>query len=245
MSEKSRIEWTETTWNPVTGCTKISKGCLNCYAERLALRLKAMGVKKYSNGFDVTIHRKELCRPYEWRQPSRIFVNSMGDLFHDDVPLSFIEDVFRVMNDNKAHVFQILTKRSERLLEISDKLNWSENIWMGVTIEAKEYLYRLKHLTSTRAKVKFISFEPLLSDMGSIDLQGADWVIVGGESGPMCRQVLPRWIEKIRDICIESNIPFFFKQWGGVFRTKSGRLLDGKTWDDIPAYNNTGTLAYG
>ncbi|MBF0555827.1 MAG: phage Gp37/Gp68 family protein [Nitrospirae bacterium] len=245
MSENSRIEWTEATWNPVTGCTKISKGCVNCYAERLALRLKAMDVKKYHAGFDVTIHKKELSRPYEWKKPMRIFVNSMGDLFHDEVPFSFIEEVFSVMNDNKKHIFQILTKRSERLIEISDKLNWSENIWMGVTIEDKEYLYRMGHLIPTGAKVKFISFEPLLSGMDGVDLQGVDWAIVGGESGPRCRGIKTEWVNEIRDTCIESNVPFFFKQWGGERRTKSGRLLDGKTWDEMPVYSNAGTLVYG
>ncbi|QWR78043.1 DUF5131 family protein [Candidatus Magnetomonas plexicatena] len=236
MAYKSKIEWTETTWNPVTGCTKISKGCMNCYAEKLALRLKAMGVNKYKNAFDVSLHYKELLRPQGWKEPRRIFVNSMGDLFHDDVPLNFIEEVFTIMNKCQRHIFQILTKRSERLMELSDKLPWSQNIWMGVTVEDNRYLHRIKHLSATDAHIKFISFEPLLSDMLDLELSGIHWAIVGGESGPGSRVMKSQWVEQIKNTCMKSDIPFFFKQWGGTNKHKNGRLFDGKIWDCMPEY---------
>ncbi|NUU96718.1 DUF5131 family protein [Marinitoga sp. 1138] len=237
MAFKSKIEWTESSWNPVTGCTKESLGCQNCYAERLAKRLKNMGLKKYENGFKVTIHPKSLNEPLNWKKPQIIFVVSMGDLFHKDVPDDFIEKVFEVMNNAYWHTFQVLTKRSERLLEISKKVKWTDNIWAGVTVEHEKYLYRLDHLKKIPAKIKFVSMEPLLSDMPYIDFDGIDWVVVGGESGPGARPIEPNWVRNIRNMCLEQDIHFFFKQWGGFNKKKNGRILDGRTWDDMPKIN--------
>ncbi|NUU94789.1 phage protein Gp37/Gp68 [Marinitoga sp. 1135] len=237
MAFKSKIEWTESSWNPVTGCTKESLGCQNCYAERLAKRLKNMGLKKYENGFKVTIHPKSLNEPLNWKKPQIIFVVSMGDLFHKDVPDDFIEKVFEVMNKAYWHTFQVLTKRSERLLEISKKVKWTDNIWAGVTVEHEKYLYRLNHLKKIPAKIKFVSMEPLLSDMPYIDFDGIDWVVVGGESGPGARSIEPDWVRNIRNMCLEQDIHFFFKQWGGFNKKKNGRILDGRTWDDMPEIN--------
>jgi protein gp37 len=234
MAQASKIEWTESTWNPVTGCTKISEGCRNCYAERLARRLKAMNQPNYRNGFKVTLHPHVLDVPLRWRKPRMIFVNSMSDLFHKHVPTAFLLKVFDVMCRAERHRFQVLTKRSERLRELSGRLPWPENIWMGVTVEAAEHLSRLDDLRKTDAAIKFVSFEPLLGPIPQIDLDGIDWVIVGGESGPGARPMHPHWATDIRDQCLDDDIPFFFKQWGGTNRKKTGRLLDGRTWDDTP-----------
>jgi protein gp37 len=231
---RSAIEWTQSTWNPVTGCTKLSLGCTNCYAERMARRLQAMGQRNYRNGFRPTCHPETLELPLQWRQPQRIFVNSMSDLFHEDVPLGFIQDVFAVMGQAGHHIFQILTKRAERLVELSPLLNWAENIWMGVTVEGAAYKGRIDALRSTRAFLKFLSIEPLLDDLGELDLTSVDWVIVGGESGPCARPMRAEWARNVRNQCTSRNIPFFFKQWGGVNKKKSGRILDGRTWDQAP-----------
>ncbi len=230
----SKIEWTNITWNPVTGCTKISEWCRNCYAERLAWRLKSMGVAKYSNGFKLALHPDVLELPKKTRKPSLIFVNSMSDLFHKDVPFDFIEKIFDVMNAEKRHIFQVLTKRPERLLELAPKLKWGENIWMGVTVENGDTVDRIEFLRKTGAKVKFISAEPLIGDLWDADFTGIDWVIVGGESGPWARPMKESWVRNIQKICRIQKVPFFFKQWWGVNKKKMGRLLDGKTYDEYP-----------
>jgi protein gp37 len=234
MALSSSIEWTESTWNPLTGCTKISQGCVNCYAERMALRLKAMGNPNYSNGFKITMHDDVIELPLKWRKPQTIFVNSMSDLFHEDVPEEFILRVFNVMKRANWHHYQILTKRSERLLEISPKLQWLSNIWMGVTVENQYNTIRIEHLRETGAKIKFLSLEPLLGNIPNLDLKNIDWVIVGGESGPKARPIKESWVISIRDKCLENKVPFFFKQWGGVNKKKTGRELDGRTWDEMP-----------
>ena len=234
MAANSSIEWTESTWNPVTGCTKISSGCKHCYAERMALRLQAMKQPNYSEGFKLTIHRQALELPLKWKKPQTIFVNSMSDLFHDDVPLPFIREAFDVMRQASWHRFQILTKRSERLATLSVELQWPENVWMGVSVENAHYAFRIQHLRSTAASLKFLSLEPLLGPLTDLDLSGIDWVIVGGESGPMARPMDRRWVTDIRDQCQQAAVPFFFKQWGGVRKKKAGRLLDGRTWDEAP-----------
>lgn len=232
--KKSKIEWTESTWNPVTGCSKISPGCLNCYAERMALRLKAMGQHNYRNGFKVTCHKETLELPLRWKKPQMIFVNSMSDLFHEKVPDDFILDIFSTMQCAKQHQYQILTKRAERLTQLSPELPWLKNIWMGVTVESAEYKYRIDYLRYTSAHIKFLSLEPLLNDIGELDLNEIDWVIVGGESGPGARPMKIEWVRSIREQCLAQNVPFFFKQWGGVNKKKAGRVLDGKTWDKMP-----------
>ena len=234
MSVSSKIEWTESTWNPVTGCTKISEGCRYCYAEKLALRLKAMNNPRYVNGFDLTLHYDVLGEPLKWHRPKMIFVNSMSDLFHEKVPISFIEKVFEVIRIANHHTFQVLTKRSERLLQIAPFLKWPDNLWMGVTVEMAEFTYRISHLNQTPAKVKFISFEPLLSNINEMDLTGIDWVIVGGESGPQSRIMKKEWVISIKDQALDNEVPFFFKQWGGKNKKKTGRLLDGETWSQTP-----------
>ncbi len=234
MSQCSKIEWTESTWNPVTGCTKISPGCKYCYAERLAHRLKAMGQPNYANGFRLTVHEHVLDAPLSWKRPQTIFVNSMSDLFHKNVPTEFIDRVFYVMQTASQHCFQVLTKRSNRLADLADRFPWSPNIWMGVSVENSDYLYRIDDLRQTGAYVKFISFEPLLGPIDGIDLAGIDWVIVGGESGPKSRPMEPEWARSIRDQCLEANVPFFFKQWGGRNKKRNGRILDGRTWDEAP-----------
>ncbi len=241
--KKSKIEWTESTWNPVTGCTKISSGCLNCYAERMALRLKAMGQKNYRNGFKVTCHRHTLDMPLRWKKPQMVFVNSMSDLFHKDVPNRFILDIFSTMRQAQQHQYQILTKRAERLAELSPELCWLENIWMGVTVEAADYKYRIDYLRYTGAKIKFLSLEPLLGDLGELNLDEIGWVIVGGESGPGARPIEIGWVRDIREQCLAQNVPFFFKQWGGVNKKKNGRMLDGQTWDDMPELDKKFSLA--
>ena len=235
MADNSAIEWTESTWNPVTGCTRVSSGCQNCYAERMARRLQAMGCPNYARGFGLTIHEHVLSLPLTWRRPRTIFVNSMSDLFHNEVPTDFIFRVFDVMKEAPHHTFQVLTKRSERLRDLSPMLPWAHNVWAGVTVENADCVYRIQHLVETRARVKFISFEPLLSPIPAIDLAGVDWAIVGGESGPRARPMDAAWVEDIRDQCLKTGIPFFFKQWGGLNKKKAGRLLDGRTWDGMPA----------
>ncbi|MHC4456069.1 MAG: DUF5131 family protein [Planctomycetota bacterium] len=232
--KKSKIEWTESTWNPVTGCTKISSGCLNCYAERMAKRLKAMGQKNYRNGFKVTCHPHTLDMPLRWKKPQMVFVNSMSDLFHKDVPDDFVLDIFSTMRQAQQHQYQIMTKRAERLAELSPELSRLENIWMGVTVEAADYKYRIDYLRYTGAKIKFLSLEPLLGDLGELNLDEIDWVIVGGESGPGARPIEIGWVRNIREQCLARNVPFFFKQWGGINKKKAGRLLDGETWDEMP-----------
>jgi len=236
MGIDSKIEWTESTWNPVTGCTKISDGCLNCYAERMAKRLKAMGQKNYRNGFNVTCHQHVLDMPLRWKKPQMIFVNSMSDLFHKDVPDDFVLDIFSTMRQAQQHQYQILSKRAERLARFSSELPWHENIWMGVTVELADYKDRIDYLRYTSAHIKFLSLEPLLGDLGEIDLNGIDWVIVGGESGPGARPMHIDWVRNIRGQCLERQVPFFFKQWGGVNKKKAGRILDGQTWDQMPKY---------
>ncbi len=235
MAENSSIEWTEATWNPLTGCTKVSPGCKRCYAERLALRLKAMGQKNYRNGFALTLHEHTLEIPLRWKSPQLVFVNSMSDLFQDGVPLEFIHRVFETMRSAHWHLFQVLTKRSERLLELSPKIQWPQNVWMGVSVENQKYTFRIEHLRHTNAKVKFLSLEPLLGPLPGLDLEGIDWVIVGGESGPGARPMKAEWASDIRDQCESARVPFFFKQWGGVNKKKAGRELEGVTHDAMPA----------
>jgi protein gp37 len=234
MSTRSSIEWTEATWNPVTGCTKVSPGCKHCYAERMSKRLKAMGQPKYANGFELTVHPECLDQPLDWKKPRMIFVNSMSDLFHGDVPLSFIQDVFRVMRRASQHTFQVLTKRSQRLLELNPRLDWPDNVWMGVSVENQDYRFRIDHLRKTSARVKFLSLEPLLGPLPHLGLHNIDWVIVGGESGPGARPMDEAWVIDIRDQCQANDVPFFFKQWGGVRRKEAGRELKGRTWNQMP-----------
>lgn len=234
MAEHSGIEWTESTWNPLTGCTKISPGCKHCYAERMAKRLQAMGQPNYANGFKLTIHESVLEKPLEWKKPQMIFVNSMSDLFHKDVPFEFIEKVFGVMKRAHWHQFQVLTKRAERVAELSPYLEWADNIWMGVSIENENYNYRIDYLRRTGAKIKFLSVEPLIGPLGKLDLNQISWVIVGGESGPGARPLIQEWVLDIRNQCLSADVPFFFKQWGGVQKKRAGRILDGRTWDELP-----------
>ncbi len=235
MGTKSKIEWTESTWNPVTGCTKVSPGCANCYAERMAKRLQAMGQRNYVNGFDVATHEHMLSRPLEWNKPRMVFVNSMSDLFHEAVPLSFIQRVFKVMRRAEQHIFQVLTKRSQRLQELADVLEWPSNVWMGVSVENADYLLRMDHLREVPSSVRFVSFEPLLGAVSDLDLRGIEWAIVGGESGPGARPMKREWVVRIREECAEAGVPFFFKQWGGKNKKKAGRELDGRTYDEMPA----------
>lgn len=230
----SRIEWTNATWNPITGCRKVSAGCELCYAERLSKRLCAMGISKYARGFEVVLHEDVLQIPLLWKKPRLVFTNSMSDLFHEEVPFSFILEIFSVMAKASWHQYQILTKRSERLLELDSQITWFNNIWMGVSVEEAKYSYRIEHLKRTKSIIKFISFEPLLGPVSDINLSDIDWVIVGGESGPGARLMKEEWVIDIRDQCIRQNIPFFFKQWGGNNKRKAGRLLDGKEWNEFP-----------
>jgi protein gp37 len=234
MADKSHIEWTEATWNPVTGCTKISAGCKNCYAERLALRLQAMGNHRYKRGFRVTLHKDVVDLPRTWKTPRRIFVNSMSDLFHPDVPLWFIRRVFTTMVECPQHSFQILTKRSDRLKKLSAKLPWPENVWVGVSVENSRVFYRIDDLRKVPAAVRFLSCEPLIASLADIDLRGIHWVIVGGESGPHSRPIDIEWVWEIFRACRKSDVPFFFKQWGGVRKDLTGRLLRGRTYDEMP-----------
>lgn len=235
MATNSSIEWTESTWNPVTGCTKISSGCKHCYAERMAKRLQAMGQPNYAGGFRVALHEHALELPLKWKKPQTIFVNSMSDLFHKNVPAEFILKVFDVMNRSSWHCFQILTKRGGRLRSLSGRLPWASNIWMGVSVESPDYYDRISDLSQTGAAVKFLSCEPLLGPLPGLPLEGIDWVIVGGESGPKARPMEASWVEGIRDQCLRKDVPFFFKQWGGTNKKKAGRILGGRTWDEMPA----------
>ncbi len=234
MATNSTIEWTEATWNPLTGCTKISPGCKHCYAERMAKRLLAMGQTNYANGFKLTLQEQMLDLPLTWKKPRTVFVNSMSDLFHKNVPAEYIERVFKVMNAAHWHQFQVLTKRSERLLEISQRLAWTSNIWMGVSVENHDYTFRIDHLRQTGAQVKFLSLEPLLGPLPNLNLRGIDWAIVGGESGPGARTMNPEWVKQIQIQCSKAKVAFFFKQWGGVHKKKTGRQLEGRTWDELP-----------
>jgi len=234
MSTQSSIEWTECTWNPVSGCTKISPGCAHCYAERMAKRLQAMGQYRYRNGFKVTLHPEVIEEPYQWKKPRVVFVNSMSDLFHEDIPANYIQSIFEVMNNTPRHTYQILTKRSERLAELAPILNWSDNIWMGVTVENNKYLHRVDHLRQVDAHIRFLSLEPLLGPLDELNLRGINWVIVGGESGPNARPIKEEWVLTIKNKCVFSDIPFFFKQWGGFNKKKNGRMLEGRQWDELP-----------
>lgn len=234
MATNSHIEWTDATWNPVTGCTKISPGCKHCYAERLANRLKLMGQKNYRNGFAVTLQPQMLELPLRWKNPKRIFVNSMSDLFHKDIPLDYIQQVFTTMRTADWHQYQVLTKRAERLEELSPSLPWVPHIWMGVSIESADYVERIGHLRKSGAYVKFLSLEPLLGPLRKLNLSGIDWVIVGGESGPGARPMDPTWVAEIRDQCLRAGVAFFFKQWGGVNKKRTGRTIEGRTWDEMP-----------
>lgn len=230
----SKIEWTESTWNPVTGCTKISAGCKNCYAERMAKRLKAMGQPNYKNGFKLTLHEQVLEYPLQWKKPQTIFVNSMSDLFHEEIQDEFIFRVFDVMKRAYWHRFQILTKRSARLKEMASLLDWPENVWIGVSVENLSVKYRIDDLRAVPAFIRFLSLEPLLSTLGHLVLSDIHWVIVGGESGPKARPMEKEWVIQIRERCIKQGVPFFFKQWGGINKKKTGRLLEGRTWDEMP-----------
>jgi protein gp37 len=234
MAEISRIEWTESTWNPITGCTKISEGCVNCYADRMARRLKAMGSPLYSKEFEPTFHQEVLEKPLSWKKSKMIFVNSMSDTFHESINLSDIKKIFNIMNKARWHTFQVLTKRSDRLLKIANKLNWTPNIWLGVTIESAKYRYRLEDLRRTPAQTKFLSLEPLLSNIPGLNLKAINWVIVGGESGPNSRVMKKEWVIPIREKCKHKNVPFFFKQWGGKNKKKNGRILENQTWSQMP-----------
>lgn len=230
----SSIEWTESTWNPVTGCTKVSPGCRNCYAEVMARRLQAMGQPNYRHGFEVTLHEHMLRRPLEWKKPQMIFVNSMSDLFHEGVPFPFIERVFEVMKRASWHQFQVLTKRAERLAELAPRLPWPSNVWMGVSVESAGQVHRIDALRQVPGAVRFLSLEPLLGPIPDLNMQGIDWVIVGGESGPGARPLEADWVLDIRDQCRRASVPFFFKQWGGFPKSAAGRLLEGRTWDEWP-----------
>lgn len=244
MGDNSAIEWTEATWNPVTGCSQTSPGCDNCYALALARRLKAMGNPRYQvdgdprrsgRGFGVQLHHDLLDLPRSWRRPRDIFVNSMSDLFQAEVPVRFIRRVFDTMNDLSHHRFQVLTKRSKRLMELASTLEWTANIWMGVSVENDKYQFRIDHLREVPAKVRFLSLEPLLGPLDDLDLSGIGWVIVGGESGVGARPIKPEWVRAIRDQCIDAGVPFFFKQWGGRTSKAGGRELDERTYSEMPA----------
>ena len=234
MGNHSAIEWTDATWNPVTGCTKISPGCKHCYAERLAERLQAMGNPRYRNAFALTLHPDQLDLPLRWRQPKQIFVNSMSDLFHEAVPEDYIRRVFEVMVKAEWHIFQVLTKRARRLAEVAPRLPWPPNVWQGVSVENASYTWRVAQLVKMPAAVRFLSVEPLLGAISQLPLDGIDWVIVGGESGPGHRPIQPEWVRDIRAQCVAARIPFFFKQWGGRTPKAGGRMLDGQEWNEMP-----------
>lgn len=232
---QTRIEWTEMSWNPSTGCNKISSGCKFCYAEVMARRLSAMGLDKYRNGFKLTLHEEGLRIPYTWKKPRIAFVNSMSDLFHENIPLDFIKRAFKVMYENPQHVFQILTKRADVLLKYNKELNWTHNIWMGVSVENEKVMDRIDLLRKTNAKTKFLSCEPLIGPLPNLNLEGIDWVIVGGESGRKPRPMKEEWVYEIFEKCEKANVKFFFKQWGGTNKKKTGRLLNGRTYDEMPS----------
>lgn len=234
MARRTTIEWTEMTWNPVTGCNKVSPGCKHCYAEVMARRLQFMGTERYANGFRLTLHEDLVALPKRWRQPRLVFVNSMSDLFHPSVPLDFIQRVFATMKECPRHQFQVLTKRVERLVELRNSLPWPKNVWMGVSVENEKYAYRSELLRKVRAKVRFLSVEPLLGPIPKLPLDGIHWVIVGGESGPGARPMEQEWVESIHAQCSQADVPFFFKQWGGVRKHETGRKLRGRTFDEMP-----------
>lgn len=234
MASQTQIEWTGVTWNPVTGCSKVSEGCRHCYAHRLALRLQAMGNRRYTNGFQVTLHEDLVEAPFRWRSPRVVFVNSMSDLFHHKVPVSFLQQVFETMNKCRQHTFQILTKRSGRLRQLSGQLEWTKNIWMGVSVENESVYPRIEDLRQVPAHVRFLSCEPLIGPMEELPLKDIHWVIVGGESGPGARPMEKEWVLSIRDRCRKAGVPFFFKQWGGVRKHQYGRMLDSRTYDEMP-----------
>ena len=238
MRGKSHIEWTESTWNPVTGCSKVSAGCKNCYAERMAKRLRAMGSPRYADGFSVSLHRDLIDAPKSWKSPKVIFVNSMSDLFHEKVPVDFIQQVFATMKDCPHHTFQILTKRSERLVLLGSELEWSPNVWMGVSVEDSRVVHRIRDLQRVPAAVRFLSLEPLIGPVGEMPLAGIDWAIVGGESGPHSREIKIEWVREIYRQCRKAGTAFFFKQWGGVRKDLTGRQLGGKTYDEMPTPKN-------
>ncbi|KQB44382.1 Bacteriophage protein gp37 [Flavobacterium daejeonense] len=231
---QSNIEWTEMTWNPTTGCDKITAGCKFCYAEIMSKRLQAMGVEKYKDNFEVRIHEEALKIPYTWKNSKVVFVNSMSDLFHKDIPLEFIKKVFKVMNNNPQHVFQVLTKRAERLQELHQELKWTHNIWMGVSVENDKVKDRIDFLRETNAKVKFLSLEPLIGPLPNLNLNKIDWVIVGGESGHRPRPMDAEWVIDIQEQCKKNEVAFFFKQWGGKNKKANGRILNGRTYDEMP-----------
>ncbi len=244
MPKRTGIEWTEVTWNPTTGCDRISPGCDHCYALTLAKRLKAMGAEKYQAdgdprtsgpGFALTLHEPALALPYRWSGHRTVFVNSMSDLFHARVPLDFVRRVFDVIADTPQHTYQVLTKRSARLPKIADKLDWPANLWLGVSVENEDHLYRVDHLRQVPAAVRFLSCEPLIGPLDALDLDGIGWVITGGESGPNARPLEQEWVRTIRNKCLEAGVPFFHKQWGGRTPKAGGRLLDGKLWNGMPA----------
>ncbi len=235
MALGSAIEWTEATWNPVTGCDKVSPGCKHCYAERMAERLQLMGQRNYRDGFNLTLQPHMLELPLTWKKPQTIFVNSMSDLFHDDVPFAYITRVFSVMRRAHWHRFQVLTKRAERLKQLAPRIRWPANVWMGVSVESETYSWRVDSLRATHAAIKFLSLEPLLGPLRALDLRGINWVIVGGESGPGARAMDGLWVREIRTQCDAAGVPFFFKQWGGVWKKRAGRVLDGRTWDGMPS----------
>lgn len=235
MGDKSSIEWTDATWNPTTGCSKVSPGCKNCYAERLASRLNKMGNPKFVNGFNFTIHKNSIILPLKWKKPRKIFVNSMSDLFHEKMDIPFLFECFDVMRSANWHIFQVLTKRPERMLKFVEEYGAiPNNVWLGTSVELKSLAYRIDILRNINVKVKFISFEPLLGPLGKLDLDGISWVIVGGESGPKARKVKPDWVRDIRDQAKEQNVSFFFKQWGGKTPKSNGIVLDGRVWDEFP-----------
>ncbi|ABW66090.1 DUF5131 family protein [Desulfosudis oleivorans] len=234
---KSKIEWTESTWNPFTGCTKISSGCQNCYAEKMARRLKAMGNPKYKNGFKFTIHRELFEFPQQHRKPLTIFVNSMSDTFHEKADDDVVVSLFDSMAKAPWHTFQVLTKRSMRAKDIAAQIEWAKNVWLGVTVESTENLFRLDHLKDIPAAVRFLSLEPLLGPLPNLDLNGIDWVIVGGESGPKSRPMEEDWVLEIKELCLQAKVPFFFKQWGGINKKRAGRLLENRTWNNYPRTN--------
>jgi len=233
MSDNSKIEWTDATWNPVTGCTKVSPGCKHCYAETFAERFRGVKGHPYEQGFDLKLWPERLEIPLAWKRPRMIFVNSMSDLFHKDVPLEFIQRVFQSMSQARQHIFQVLTKRAERLEELAPHLKWPANVWMGVSVENQDYVWRIDHLRKVKAAIRFLSVEPLLGPV-ELDLTGIQWVIVGGESGPGARPMNEAWVTSVRDQCLAADVPFFFKQWGGVRKKQHGRELKGRTWDGMP-----------
>ena len=234
MSEASSIEWTDSTWNPVTGCTKVSQGCKHCYAQRFAERFRGVPGHPFEQGFDLKLWPERLDLPLEWKEPRRVFVNSMSDLYHPGVPKAFIERVFRTMRQARWHSFQVLTKRAARLAEIGEELPWSRNIWQGVSVEDERVVERISLLRRVPAQVRFLSLEPLIGPLDGLDLTGIHWVIVGGESGPGARPMKKEWVVRIRNQCRRQAVPFFFKQWGGVRKNVTGRILDGRTWDELP-----------